>query len=371
MAMGRRLVDDGRRMNPRPVRLRHLAVPFVLLSLAGFPLRAETTAAGDDVAALLQRAQAGDVAAMVAAARALDEGRLAPPDRPRALRLLQTAAKAGSDAALRELADAYATGDRYGVTRDIVKSRENTAQLAAQGDARAAVRLGELFTGRDGHPTDLVLAYQNFALAVDLGARATLERDAAAKLISAADRAGADRRLEQLRGMFLAKGVRLVEPRPAPAPASARVAAAAPAPAAAKVDQLQIFRDYASLVQDRFLLIGKRVYRAPKSILVFTPNDPVVLTTMLAKYTYSQNDQAYQFSTEPGSTMTLTLTELVRRVGVTKDIRIVTLLGWCKVCAVDRGEWVDSRRPRAECNRCDSTGCAPEKILVDGRVVSY
>jgi hypothetical protein len=356
-------------MNLRPVRLRHHAVPLLLGLLFGVVLRAEQTADGAEVAALLQRAEAGDVAAMVAAARVLEEGRLAPPDRPRALRLLQSAAKAGSDAALRELADAYATGDRYGVTRDIVKSRENTAQLAAQGDARAAVRLGELFTGRDGHPTDLVLAYQNFALAVDLGARATLERDAAAKLISAADRAGADRRLERLRGLFLAKGVRLAEPRPAPAPASARVAAAAPA--AAKVDQLQIFRDCASLVQDRLLLIGNRVYRAPKSILVFTPNDTVVLTTMLAKYTYSEKDQAYQFGAEPGSTMTLTLTDLVRRVGVTKDIRIVTLLGWCKACAVHRGEWVDSRRPRAECNRCGSTGCAPEKILVDGKVVSY
>jgi TPR repeat protein len=158
--------------------------------------------------------KAGDADSMVAYARLLDAGM----ERARALGLLQSAAKLGSAAALRELAGAYATGDRYGVARDIVKSRENLASLAALGESGAAQRMGELYLGQDGHPRDPLLAYQNLALAVELGANAVPARDSAAKVLSAPDRARADQRVEQLRVMMAAKGVRLAEPRPAPAP---------------------------------------------------------------------------------------------------------------------------------------------------------
>ncbi len=315
-------------------------------------------------------AKAAEPEAMVALARLLEEGRTAPADRPRALGLLLAAAKSGSAAALSELAGAYASGDRYGVKRDLAMSRDHLAQLAAQGDAGAARRIGDLFMGADGHPRDPALAYQNFALAVDLGAGAEVvrARDAAAKLLTASARAVADGRVVHLRSMLLVKGVRLVEPRPAPAPASAAPPApSVPAPAAAPVDPIRPLRAKAAQLQGLLVRVGKRVYRVPPQVPVVTMDSKVTLTTMLAQYTFSEKDNAYQFGARPGSTMDIQVADLVRRIESTGDIRIVTLLGPCKACAAERGTWVNNGRPPASCNHCGSTGCAPQMVLIDGK----
>lgn len=145
-----------------------LTISFLLIPILGASLLAQQGLSNaGDISALRARADAGDVKAQVAIARAYDDGAGLTESPSQAFTWFMKAAQTGDAEAQTAVGLMYRLG--RGVDKDYLKSAEWYTRAAQQGSASALFNLGTLYYNGDGVGINDIEAFAFFSAARQAG----------------------------------------------------------------------------------------------------------------------------------------------------------------------------------------------------------